>query len=127
MSQKHHQNDNEQNSYEHSISILSLDYTIVAQKATCGGEGQKLKGMRKGIDECAAACRGESQMFSYGTNFHGENLCSGDKCTCKCEMDTNNFKCDTQISHDGYYLYKFKGEIFHVSLSTIFESETNVQ
>ena len=59
------------------------------------------------IQECAAACRGESQMFTFGISG-GSKCYSHGKCQCWCEVETEDYKCKTQTAHNGYDLYAFK-------------------
>ena len=60
------------------------------------------------IEMCASACRGESQMFTFGLNTPSNSRCNPDgKCACYCEVDTADFKCKTQEVHTGYDLYAF--------------------
>ena len=96
-----------------------LGFTLVAKQKECDG-AETFKGYLANIDECATACRGESQLFAYGTNKHGENRCNGNtrrnrRCRCNCQIPTNNFQCNSQIVNDGYNLYKFQGGIFGLS------------
>ena len=91
-----------------SLPSTFIDYTLVAHKSHCTGT-DKSKGNMGSIDECASACRGEFQMFTFG--IPGGSRCnSNGKCQCWCEVQTEDFKCKTQQVHSGYNLYAFKGK-----------------
>ena len=74
----------------------------------CDGN-ETLIGYFKTVHGCAHACRDKAEMFAYGTDQHGVDRCWHDNgCTCYCHHATTDFRCDKQIAHDGYYLYKFQ-------------------
>ena len=92
------------------FSAHSLDYALVAHQSHCTGTDTK-KGDMDSIEDCASACRGEFQLFTFGLDTAGNSRCgSNGKCQCWCEAETEDFKCKTQEVHTGYNLYAFKGK-----------------
>ena len=108
------------------IFIILLDYEHLADKQECSGGKETFKGRFKNVGECAAACRGESQLFIYGTNDYGNNRCNSTGfCKCYCEHNSEEFRCPT-TSHTGYRLYAFVGKLYCLFIYTIIIIEGNI-
>ena len=99
------------------------EWKLVAEKAECvapqhsGHEGWK--GYLSDVDSCAEACKGESSMFTFGTNDFGFKKCrynetihdvTYDGCQCRCQLLVHsNGTCDRGTSGSpGYRLYKIQ-------------------
>ena len=88
------------------IGTRNPDYTKVAEAEECSGK--EIIKYTATLDDCAKSCEGESSMFAYGTNDYGVTRCHKDgTCNCLCEtMADQNGTC-TQVSHNGYRLYRY--------------------
>ena len=93
---------------DYNISTFS-DYQLVQKKAECD-VGTKIRQGRLTISQCAAACRGTSQMFVHGTNEFGGDSCVGEKCSCYCEIGSENYQCNNIKINKGLNLYNFFGK-----------------
>ena len=67
------------------------------------------------VEDCAAACRGVSTMFSYGTNKYGKNRCTSTGCKCLCEKSANQLGTCMNKENSGYNLYSYLAAWEHVS------------
>ena len=97
-------------------------WILVAEKAECEGPDlpgyEEWKGYLSDVDSCAEACKGESSMFTFGTNDFGHTNCRYDKsihhsyggCSCRCELLAHpNGTCKQGLAaFPGYRLYKIK-------------------
>ena len=81
---------------------------LVKDKTECGGSEKKI-GMVSSIGGCAAACKGLSSMFTFGTNDYGNARCtnSNSKCQCLCETSASSDGTCEEVHHTGYRLYKY--------------------
>ena len=95
---------------------------LVKEKTECAGSEKKI-GMVPSIRDCAAACKGRSSMFAFGTNDYGNSRCSNDyskltwrlrpelkvvlKCQCLCETSASSDGTCKEVRHTGYRLYKY--------------------
>jgi len=91
-----------------ALFAFVVDYAHIAEKTECIGGEEKFKGRFKHVGECAAACRGEAEMFIFGTNKYGRDNCWDGTCNCYCEYNTKDFKCKDTIQHNGFNLYAFE-------------------
>ena len=101
-----------------NIPTFCSDFKLVAFRAECDG-AEINKDYFHNIEECAEACRGKSEMFIFGTNEYGSIRCKNKVCSCFCEDDTSNFKCNKQKGHNGYNLYAFQGTLITSYISII--------
>ena len=86
---------------------------MVAIKSYCEREGPN-KGKLNSTDQCAAACRNEFQMFTFGTNEFGGDVCNSDgkNCECKCMTETEDYKCKRQLTSRNFNLYAITGRSY---------------
>ena len=92
--------------------FFSLGFTLVAKQMECDGE-KRDEGYVLKLEQCAKACQRGFQMFTYGTNDHGEPGCNKNGCRCICQIASYNFECISRIPNNGFHLYKYQGKIFH--------------
>ena len=89
----------------------------MALKAECDGS-EEFKGYLTTLDACARSCRGETQMFIFGTDTYGDSRCNADgDCKCICEVATENSKCKKQVTNKGYDLYRFNCKMLPLRIS----------
>ena len=71
-----------------------------------------MKGKMDSIDQCAAACRNQFQMFTFGTIEFGGGVCDsdGNNCECKCMKETVDYKCKKQMMSPNFNLYAITGK-----------------
>ena len=86
--------------------MISLEWTLVAEKKECSG-GEIKKGRLTAVDDCGMKCKGVASMFAYGTNDFGKNRCYDDGCECLCETAATDEQTCNIVDHKGYRLYKF--------------------
>ena len=86
---------------------MILDWLLVADKTECRGS-EKDMGYISTADECSKKCKGQSSMFSFGTRDYGDSRCGFTGCKCFCETSASMDGTCSQVSHNGYRLYKYK-------------------
>ena len=87
---------------EHPVNTFNL----VATKRECSGAKQNM-GFFKTVELCAHAC-GRYEMFAFGSG----SKCNNDGwCSCECQKETTNHKCNTQIENNELSLYAFQGNL----------------
>ena len=98
------------NTYTIIIKLLTAtrnpDFTKVADAQEC--TSKEIIKHAATLDDCAKSCEGVSSMFAYGTNDYGKTRCYKNRtCTCLCETLADQNGTCTQISHNGYRLYRY--------------------
>ena len=58
-------------------------------------------------EECAKACKGQSSIFSFGTNDFGKQKCKDGVCMCLCETEASSDGSCPLYRNKGYRLYQF--------------------
>ena len=77
---------------------ILAQYTLAASNKECSGS-EISKGCLSTVDECAAACVGESSMFIFKP------------CGCYCEVSSVGGVCEEEIDIIGdYKLYRYASE-----------------
>ena len=91
------------------VPIFLKDWVLVQNKKKCTGS-EVYKGTLPTIAECAFNCQGIASMFVFGTN----NGCIFGLCRCLCETSASGDGSCHQKDHNGYRLYKYKGNLIKV-------------
>ena len=64
---------------------------------------------------CGKLCKGQSSMFSFGTNDFGKQKCKDGVCICQCETEASSDGSCPLYRNKGYRLYRFDpGIIVHM-------------
>ena len=89
------------------VPIFLKDWMLVANKMECKGS-EIGKARQPTVSDCAAACKGISSMFAYGTDdYGGDQRCFDDGCKCYCETAADRDGSCQQKNTNGYRLYKY--------------------
>ena len=107
------------------------NWILVAEKAECEGPYgwpyEVWKGFLSDVDSCAEACKGDSSMFTFGTNDFGREFCrynnDYDGCSCTCELLVHsNGTCKKGLlASPGYRLYRIeKGKMSVVDVPAVY-------
>ena len=88
---------------------LFADYVLVASDSECKDKRAKDLhiGYVAGAGACAKACRESTDLFIYGRN----NRCKDGFCSCYCERDTINFRCEIIKNRDFDLYVIIKGRL----------------